>query len=37
LLYEQIFRLSPLDESTFPIGMQNAPELIEWTIGLAGL
>ncbi|MBU0616512.1 MAG: hypothetical protein KKI02_02220 [Planctomycetes bacterium] len=37
LLREQVFKLSPLDDSTFPVGMQNALELIEWAIGLAGL
>jgi hypothetical protein len=37
LLREQAFKLSPLDQSTFPVGMQNALELIEWAIGLAGI
>jgi hypothetical protein len=37
LLGVQVFKLSPLDDSTFPVGMQNAVELIEWAIGLAGL
>jgi len=37
ILREQIFKLAPLDDSVFPIGLQNALELIEWAIGLAGL
>ncbi len=37
LLREQVFKLSPLDPSIFPTGMQDALELIEWAIGLAGL
>jgi hypothetical protein len=37
LLVEQVFKLAPLDDGVFPIGLQNAPELIEWAIGLAGL
>jgi len=37
LLVDQAFRLAPLDDSVFPIGLQNAAELIEWTIGLAGI
>jgi hypothetical protein len=37
LLAEQVFKLAPLDDSVFPIGFQNALELIEWAIGLAGL
>ena len=36
LLGQQIFKLAPLDTSVFPIGLQNALELIEWAIGLAG-
>jgi hypothetical protein len=37
LLREQVFKLSELDDGTFPIGMQNALELIEWAIGLVGI
>ncbi len=37
LLAEQVFKLAPLDDSVFPIGLQDALELIEWAIGLAGL
>ncbi len=37
LLIEQNFELAPLDSSVFPLGMQNAAELIEWAIGLAGI
>jgi len=36
LLREQVFKLSPLDDTVFPFGMQNAVELIEWAIGLSG-
>lgn len=34
LLREQIFKLAPLDGSVFPIGLQNAVELVEWVLGL---
>ncbi|MFQ5805905.1 MAG: matrixin family metalloprotease [Phycisphaerae bacterium] len=37
ILREQVFKLAPLDSSVFPIGLQNAWELIEWIIGLAGI
>lgn len=37
LLFEQAFKLSPIDESVFPIGLQNAQDLIEWTIGVLGI
>lgn len=37
LLAHQIFKLSPLDTSVFPFGLQDAPELIEWAIGTMGL
>lgn len=37
LLVEQVFKLAPLDESVFPVGLQNALELIEWAVGLANL
>ena len=34
LLHEQVFKLAPLDPSVFPLGYQNAVELVEWAIGL---
>ncbi len=37
LLARQVFKLSPLDDSVFPFGLQDAPELIEWAIGTMGL
>jgi hypothetical protein len=37
LLFEQSFGVAPLDSSVFPLGFQNAAELIGWTIGLVGL
>ncbi len=36
LLATQIFKLSPIDETVFPFGLQNAPELLEWAIGTLG-
>jgi len=36
LLVEQAFKLAPLDRSVFPLGLQNAPELLEWILGPAG-
>lgn len=36
LLQLQVFKLAPLDDTIFPFGLQNATELIEWAIGLAG-
>jgi hypothetical protein len=35
LLHEQVFKLAPLDTSVFPLGFQNAVELVQWAIGLA--
>lgn len=35
ILFQQVFKLAPIDDSVFPLGLQNAPELIEWAIGLA--
>lgn len=37
ILVEQAFKLAPLDDSVFPVGYQNAVELIGWMLGLAGL
>lgn len=36
ILVAQSFGLGPLDDSVFPLGFQNAPELIGWIIGLTG-
>ena len=35
ILFQQVFKLAPIDDGVFPIGLQNSPELIEWAIGLA--
>lgn len=35
LLDPQEFKAAPLDESVFPLGMQNAFEMLEWLIGTA--
>jgi hypothetical protein len=35
LLQLQVFKLAPLDDTVFPIGLQNSTDLIEWAIGLA--
>lgn len=37
LLVEQTFGLAPLDVSVFPVGFQNAPELLAWVLGTLGL
>jgi hypothetical protein len=37
LLVEQAFKLAPLDDSVFPLGSQNAPELLGWILGFAGI
>lgn len=37
LLAEQAFKLSPLDDSVFPLGMQDEAELLGWILGLSGL
>jgi len=37
ILVEQSFKLAEIDDNAFPIGYQNAVELIGWAIGLAGL
>lgn len=37
LLVEQAFKLAPLDDSVFPLGSQDAHELIGWIIGFAGM
>lgn len=34
ILAEQAFGLAPLDGSVFPIGFQNAVELLAWAVGL---
>lgn len=34
ILTEQTFGIAPLDITTFPIGLQNAPELLSWILGL---
>lgn len=36
LLVEQTFIRAPIDDSVFPVGLQDAMELIEWAIGIAG-
>ncbi len=36
LLGIQAFELAPLDDTVFPVGLQNAEDLIEWAIGLSG-
>jgi hypothetical protein len=36
ILIEQAFGLAPLDGSVFPVGFQNAPELIAWVLGTLG-
>ncbi len=33
LLVKQTFKLAPIDNSVFPIGQQNAPELLSWILG----
>ncbi len=37
LLIEQTFGLAPLDDSVFPVGLQNAPELLAWILGTLGM
>lgn len=37
ILVEQAFGLAPLDDSVFPVGLQNAPELIAWVLGTLGV
>lgn len=37
ILVEQSFRRATLDESVFPVGSQDARQLIEWAIGFAGI
>jgi hypothetical protein len=37
ILFEQEFKAAPLDDAVFPIGYQNARELLEWTLGLVGM
>ena len=37
LLAAQAFKLAPLDSSTFPVGSQDASELLGWLLGLTGL
>ena len=32
----QVFKLSPMDASVFPIGLRDAVELIGWAIGVTG-
>lgn len=33
LLVKQTFKLAPIDNSVFPLGQQNAPELLSWILG----
>lgn len=35
ILAEQKFGVAPLDISTFPIGYQNAPQLLGWILGMS--
>lgn len=37
ILVAQSFELAPIDDSVFPVGMQDAQDLIAWAIGFAGL
>ncbi|MCH8805680.1 MAG: matrixin family metalloprotease [Planctomycetes bacterium] len=37
ILSAQLFTTAPLDDSVFPVGSQNAVELIGWLLGLTGL
>jgi hypothetical protein len=37
LLFQQSFGVAPLHRSVFPIGFQNALELIAWAIGVVGV
>jgi predicted Zn-dependent protease with MMP-like domain len=37
ILIKQTFQLAPIDDSVFPVGMQDARDLIGWAIGFAGL
>ncbi len=36
ILSAQLFTTAPLDDSVFPVGSQNAVELIGWLLGLTG-
>lgn len=36
ILTEQAFGVAPLDITTFPIGLQNAPVLLGWILGVSG-
>lgn len=37
LIVPQAFQRAPLDNSVFPTGFQDSPELLEWILGLAGV
>ena len=37
ILVEQTFMRAPLDASVFPVGYQDAVDLLEWTLGFAGI
>ncbi|MBL8879051.1 MAG: hypothetical protein JNG88_08015 [Phycisphaerales bacterium] len=36
ILTDQAFGVAPLDITTFPIGLQNAPVLLGWILGVSG-
>jgi len=36
ILSPQWFGTAALDDSIFPFGLQNAPEILSWLLGLAG-
>ncbi|MBU0639941.1 MAG: matrixin family metalloprotease [Planctomycetes bacterium] len=37
ILVPQTFQTTVLDDSVFPVGWQNAPELIGWAVGFSGI
>ncbi|MFO0839025.1 MAG: matrixin family metalloprotease [Phycisphaerae bacterium] len=37
ILVDQEFKTAVLDDSTFPVGFQDSPEILGWLLGMAGM